>query len=329
MAGLDHNRSNLETREMFALNKENAAKAQLQLKASFNVGGCVVISTCNRTELYASVNDSREFSAAEALFEVLNMNSNEYGRYFTERKNEEAFMHLCRVASGIDSQIMGDDQIITQAREALELARSIKCTDSYMETMFKRAIQAAKAIKTNVVLKSLGIDSVPGKTVAKLKELYSLSGMAAVVIGNGQIGRLVAERLLREKARVMITLREYKKGIIVIPDGADTIDYGERYSAIEQADLVVSATSSPHYTITRNDYDMLPQSQRIMVDLAVPRDIEPSIRDVPGVALLTIDDISFDNRRVPSDSIAKIERIISEHADKYCRWKAFKERGAT
>ena len=325
MTGLDHNRSDIEIREKFSLTKEKTAKILARLKEGGPAGGCVIISTCNRTELYASIPADAVFGPTRTLCDMLDRDFTEYRRFFTERSDEQAIDHLCRVASGADSQILGDDQIITQVREALEFSRGQGCTDSYIETMFKLAIKAAKEIKTNVILKSAGIDSIPGKAIEKLKTICPPEGQNAVVIGNGQTGRLVTELLINEKANVTVTLREYKKGVIQVPEPAGTINYSERYKAIENADILVSATTSPHYTLTCDELCKLARIPGIIIDLAVPRDAEPSIGEIPGVTLLTIDEISDDGREMPPESIAEIDAIIKTHIEQYYRWQAFKE----
>ena len=329
MAGLDHTRADLEVRERFALTKERTARALAAIKARGETGGCVIVSTCNRTELYASVPEERKFAPARALCETLGLPFSDYAHYFHEKTDADALEHLCRVASGLDSRIAGDDQIITQAREALEFSRTHGCTDCYIETMFRTAIKAAKTIKTDVVLKTLGIDSVPDETVEKLKTLVPLSGRNAVVIGNGQMGRLVAERLIREGTNVTMTLREYKKGVAVIPRSVATIGYGERYGALAQADVAVSATASPHYTLHYDDMVKLPRCPGIIVDLAVPRDVEPSVGNIPGVTLLTVDDIAGKGRALPPESLGRIEEILRESIAKYERWRAVKAAGQT
>jgi len=275
--------------------------------------------------MYASIQRVGDFEPSKTLIGALGREYEAYERYFTERTGECAIDHLCRVASGMDSKIYGDDQIITQTREALELSREQKCTDSYLETIFRLAVQAAKAIKTNVILTSPGIDSVPGKAVEKLKKLCELSSRNAVVIGNGQMGRLIAEMLIRENVYVTVTLREYNKGFIKIPKYARTINYKERYKAIEQADIVVSATTSPHFTLYYHELRPLPRLPEIIVDLAVPRDVEPSVQNIPDVTVLTIDDISGEKRILPPERISLIDKIISEHIDKYNRWLIYKE----
>jgi len=325
MTGLDHRRADLGIREQFALTREKTAQVLKSIKEIDNIGGCVIISTCNRTELYASVSDNGTFEPTKTLLKALDSSCG-FEYYFTEKTGETTIDHLCRVASGLDSQIIGDHQIITQVREALEFSREQNCTDSYIETLFKTAVKAAKIIKTTVILKLIGTDSIPNKAVEKIKRIYPLSSRNAVVIGNGHMGRLVSELLIRERVNVTVTLREYKKGIIQIPKSAETIRYSERYKAIERADIVISATTSPHYTLSYYDLNELTKLPDIFVDLAVPRDIEPSVKEISGITLLTIDDISGENRKLPQESIQRIEAIIREYVERYKRWKEFKSR---
>jgi glutamyl-tRNA reductase len=324
MTGLDYQRSSLDIREKFALTKEKAKRILADFKNNNNASGYVIISTCNRTELYASIPDGSDFSPSSKLCNALGLDFTAYQPYLTERNETRVMEHLCRVASGIDSQITGDDQIITQVREALELSRGQNCTDSFLETMFNLSIHAAKLIKTNVLHGSLGTSSVPEKTIEKLKGMGALDGKNALVIGSGKIGRLVAELLIRENMRVTITLRSHKrnndKKDLSIPPKADTINYDERYKAVENADIVISATTSPHLTLLYNEMIALKKRPNIIADLAVPRDVEPSIKSLSGVTLLTIDDISGEARLLPPESVSMIESVIAEHIAKYHQW---------
>jgi len=318
MTGLDYKRSSLSVREKFAVTRAASAKLLAGFKDS-GVGGCVIISTCNRMELYASAPDGG-LPLSEALCAALGRNFSEYEPCLTEREGEHVIEHLCRVASGLDSQIVGDDQIITQVREALEFSREQHCTDNYMETMFNMSIHAAKVIKTNVLANSLGTSSVPEKTVEKIKTICAPAGRNALVIGNGRIGRMIAELFIRENMNVTVTQRSHKKGVVQIPDKAGVINYDERYKMVEQADIVISATASPHLTLLYSEVSALKKKPDIIVDLAVPRDVEPSIKSLPGVRLLTIDDISGSERRLPPESILITENIIAEHVAKYNKW---------
>ena len=324
MTGLDYRRSDLSVREKFAVTKALAGKILAGVKTG-GAGGCVIISTCNRTELYASIPDGCALPLSRMLCTARGMDFSEYESVLTERVGGHVMEHLCRVASGLDSRIMGDDQIITQVREALELSRSQNYTDSFIETMFNMSIHAAKAIKTKVFANSLGTSSVPEKTVEKLKTMCRLAGKNALVIGNGRIGRMAAELLIREGVNVTVTLRSHKGGIVQIPDNADVISYDERYNAVEKVNIAVSATASPHLTLSENGLRALKRMPEIIVDLAVPRDVEPSVKNMSGVTLLTIDDISGEGQHLPPESVAMAENIIAEHVAKYNKWILFKD----
>jgi len=325
MTGIDYKRSDLSVREKFAATKAGAGRILAGIMGS-GAGGCVVLSTCNRTELYATIRNDGDLKPSEALCAALGVDFNEYGSHLTERTGDGVMDHLCRVACGIDSQIMGDDQIITQVREALESSRGQRCTDSYIETMFNLSIHAAKIIKTKVFIDSLKTSTVPEHTVEKLKMMCGLSGKTALVIGSGRIGRQVCELLIRENVKVTVTLRSHNKNIIQIPDDVNTISYDERYKALEKSDIVISATASPHITVSMNELTALRHLPEIIVDLAVPRDVEPSIGNINGVTLLTIDDISDGGQSIPQESIIMIEDIIAEHIAKYNKWRLFKWR---
>ncbi|MCL1929104.1 MAG: hypothetical protein FWG07_09985 [Treponema sp.] len=326
MTGLDHKLADLVIREKFAVTKEKTKSILAAVQNSGMVEGCVILSTCNRTELYASIPANSGFLPSQTLCAALGRDYIFYKNYLIERVEEQAMEHLCHVASGLDSQIRGDDQIITQVREALELSRAQCCADSCIETMFRLAIQAAKIIKTNLISSSMGTSSVPGKTVDKLKTLYPLlAGKNAVVIGNGWMGRLISELLINENVNVKVTMRKYKNGAMQIPKCADAINYDERYKAIEAADMVISATSSPHFTLFFKDLSTLPRLPGIIVDLAVPRDVDPAVQAISGVTLLTIDDISEGSRCLPLETTLMIEKIITEHKKKYTKWLMIKE----
>jgi glutamyl-tRNA reductase len=327
MTGLDHKRSAVGVREKFAATKAGAARILDCFKAG-GAAGCALVSTCNRTELYASTPNGADFPLSETLCAALGMDFSEYGHHLTERAGDGVMEHLCRVASGLESIVSGDSHIITQTREALELSRGHNCADSCIETLFNMSIHAAKAIRTKVFADSLKTSSVPEKAVEKIKAMRgpSLSGQTALVIGSGRIGRLAAELLIRENVNVTVTLRSRKKGAVQTPDNAETISYDERYRALERADFAISATASPHLTVSKNEIGALKRMPKIIVDLAVPRDVEPSINGFNGVVLLTIDDISGgDNGYLPPESAAMIDNIIAGHIAGYNRWLSFKE----
>jgi len=324
MAGLDYKSANIVIREKFAVSKEKAASILTLITDGGVAKGCVIISTCNRTEVYVSIPDTCTFPLSGKFCAAFGADFDEYKNYITERTGDGAIKHLFYTASGLDSQILGDNQIITQVREALEFSRGQNRADGYLETVFRLSIQAAKAVKTNVFTGLSASSSVPSKTVEKLKTMCSLAGKKALVIGNGKIGRLVAELLIRENVDLTVTLRKHRKSGFVAPPKARTVNYDDRYKIIENADIVISATTSPHTTVSFNAVSGMKRLPAIIIDLAVPRDIDPLIKNLNGVTLLGLDDITGGALLLAPEKISTAENIINEHIEKYRQWLAYK-----
>lgn len=327
MVGLNYRLAPLEVREKFVILKEDVQSIGARFLALSGITGCVILSTCNRTEIYIS-QSSKDLASSleESLCSFLGVNTKMSQKFFFEKKSSDAFDHLCKVAAGMDSQILGDDQIITQVRESLENARNLKMTDSYLETFFRTAIQAGKEIKTDMVISSPLKSSAPYQAVQKLKRGASLKGKSVVVIGNGIMGRMTAELLIQEQAHVVMTLREYRTGCVEIPPGVQTIGYKRRYEAIAEADIVVSATTSPHHTLHYEDFLPLLKLPEVIIDLAVPRDVEPRIGELGNIRIWTIDEISDQSNELSTELLALAKNLIEKHREKYDHWYSFKQR---
>ncbi len=324
MLGIDYKCSKITVREKFAITKEQLQPILKGFCSESGVHACVIISTCNRTEVYVSMQDEVEISLQETLCKTLNQDAESNEPYFIIREENEAIEHLCLVASGTDSQILGDDQIITQVREAIELSREYGFCDSYLETFFKTAITAAKKIKTNVILRDIKNSSAPHRTVEILKTSCDLKKQEVLVIGNGKMGRLVAELLLKEGAGVTITLREYRKGNIEIPVGAKTVNYSQRYEVLKNCTVAISATTSPHNTITYEECKKLKHLPSVFVDLAIPRDIETSVETLQNIKLFTIDDLGDKHFVLSTEKKLQIRTLVLEQIENYFRWKSYK-----
>jgi len=131
--------------------------------------------------------------------------------------------------------------------------------------------------------------------------------------------------LISENVSVTVTRRSHKRGAVQIPEHVNVIHYDERYKALEMTDIVVSATTSPHITLSKNEIIALPRIPEFIVDLAVPRDVEPSVKSINGITLLTIDDISGGGLRLSTESVSMTESIIAEHIERYNRWLSVKD----
>lgn len=331
MIGIDHSRASIGYRELFSFTKAQAAAAMKRIREEYGAEGCLLLSTCNRTELWISGDAGKKTSPYDMLCDVKNIDKSQYEAFFVERHGSEAADHLFQLACGLASRLFGEDQIISQVREALVHARQCGCVDMVIEKLFQSAIAAAKRVKSTVRLTAMD-QSTAVSSIELLKEkLGSLVGVTCLVIGNGQMGRLVASALMDHGALVSMTLRKKIHGKeeqdSIVPEGCRMVPYEERIGKLAENQVVISATLSPHYTILKNDlaHIRLPQN-RVWIDLAVPRDIDPDISEAEGFPIYDIDCLEGGSAgNTNEESVRTALTILEEHAEELERWFAFRE----
>ena len=322
MIGIDHNMAPVDIRALFAFTKKSAGEAMEKIKSYKGIYGCVILSTCNRLEVWASVDEEEDVCLYDCVCQLKGISDDSYRNYFVERKDEEAVEHLFYLTSGLKSQIIGEDQILTQVKDALNLARENFAVDGVLEVLFRMAVTAGKKIKTEVPF-SHGNPSVIHQAIQFLGQKgYSMQDKTCMVIGNGEMGKVAAQALREAGADVTVTIRQYRSGIVSIPAGCKRINYGERMEYIPDCDLVVSATASPNFTLRRELFEELELSGKlILIDLAVPRDIEPSIGSLEGITLYDMD--SFRIEEIPAELQENLEAagaIVREQMDEFFQW---------
>lgn len=321
MSGLEHSLAPISLRERLSFTKQQTAAMVRTIRSFPSISGCVLISTCNRTELYLSC--SEEVNPGELLCQAAGAEYAPYRDAFVTLSGKKAVEHLMEVAGGLRSRIFGEDQIISQVKGAIAIAREAGATDSILETLFRSAISAGKEIRAKVRLTSVPT-SAASMAVALLKEkLGELKGKKALVIGNGEMGRLSASLLQQEKCQVSVTLRTYRHGETIVPPGCGVVPYDERFQHMEGCDILLSATTSPHYTVTVEQLNQIPSLPAVMVDLAIPRDIQPEAGQLPGVSLYNIDDLGsyLENRTVPQE----VTDILRAQMENFTRWLNYKD----
>ena len=322
MIGIDYSRAAVDIRAQFSFTKKNAVAAMEHLKEEPGIAGCIILSTCNRMEIWASTTEDWQGSLYEFLCREKGKEPAEYAQYFAERTEEEAVEHLFYLTSGLKSQILAADQIITQVKDAPSLSREAYCTDNVLEVLFRMAVTAAKKVKTKVIF-SRGNSSVIHQAIHCLEEKgFSLFGKTCMVIGNGEMGKVAALALREAGAEVTVTVRQYRSGIVNIPKGCERINYGDRGEFLPQCDLVVSATASPNYTLTRELLETVPPVEHlVLIDLAVPRDIEPSAGELSGITLYDIDSFKIDAVSPKlQQSLEKAGEILQEQMEDFYNW---------
>lgn len=332
MIGIDHSRAEVKIREKFSFTASQAARALDEIKKQPGISGCVLLSTCNRMELYVSSKEEKmdliNLMKLLCCLKQIPENTEQFRSYFTDRKGEAAVRHLFCLTAGMKSRIIGEDQILTQVKEALIKSREQYCTDTVLEVLFRYAVTAGKEVRTKIPPVHADY-SAAHHAIAKLKQQgYCLEGKTCLVIGNGQMGRITAQALQAEGASVTVTVRQYRSGMVEIPKGCSRVDYGERYTVLPACDLIVSATVSPNLTIRKEDLVQARGSacrEQIYIDLAVPRDMEEEICKIEGVTLYDIDAFcsdrtseEFERRRKQADQI--VTQKMAEFQDWYaCR----------
>ena len=321
MSGLEHSLAPISLRERLSFTKQQTAEMVQKIRSFPHILGCVLISTCNRTELYLSCLE--EQNPGELLCQAAGAEYTPYRDVFVTRSGKKAVKHLMEVASGLRSRIFGEDQIISQVKDAVAIARQAGTADSILETLFRSAVSAGKEVRTKVRLTSVPT-SAASMAVALLQEkLGELGGKKALVIGNGEMGRLAASLLERAGCRVSVTLRTYRHGETIVPPGCGVVPYEERFIHMDGCDILLSATTSPHYTVTAEQLSSLSAVPPVLIDLAIPRDIEAEAGQLPGVTLYNIDDLGsrLENRTVPPE----VTDILKAQMENFYRWLNYKD----
>ena len=325
MSGLDYSVASIALREQLSFTKNGVLDMDRLIAQEPGVLGAVLLSTCNRTELYLSYAGGPAPDPGELLCRAAGADYQDFAHAFVTRRGDDCVRHLMEVACGLRSQILGEDQILTQVKTAVALAREAGTADGVLETLFRTAASCGKAAKTGGRLTGLPT-SAAHQAVAALKErLGDLDGKRALVIGNGEMGRLAASLLRDTGCTVTVTLRSYRHGETVVPAGCAVAPYDDRYAAMEGMDLLVSATTSPHYTVMSDSFTAVADPPRLLVDLAIPRDIQPELgSEVAGVVLLNVDDLS-QQTGADAKALARVHAGIQAYMERFYQWNNYRE----
>lgn len=325
MTGIDFSHAALQQRECVSFVRGQVQALLPELARAPGVSGCVLLATCNRTELYVHGEDGVSLDPLLLLARAAGFDADAFRPLSVTCAGAGCVQHLMAVAAGLESQIFGDDQILTQVRDALTLAREAQTTDGVLDTLFRRAVTAGKRVRTEVRLTGVPASAAVAG-VRRAQDFFgSLEGRRAVVIGNGEMGRLAASSLRAAGCTVTVTLRSYHHGETIVPAGCDTFPYDRRCEALEGADLAISATTSPHFTLTAQQIADLQEPPRLLLDLAMPRDIEPAVGKDARVTLYNLDDLGDldDSRNTAARQAAG--RILDEEQAEFNKWYCYRQ----
>lgn len=335
---ISHKIAPLHIREMFAFTKEQQEDMMRKMTDHLEVSECVVLSTCNRTEMYVYSESESKGYVFNLMEEVL-LNAagagdeEEVGNYLLFFHGKKAIQHLFQVAAGLDSMVIGEDQILGQVKTAHQQARAIGTTGVYLNTFFRMAVTGAKKVKTDTDLSKTSVSTATLAIKVAEESLGSLKGKKVMIIGaTGKIGGIVLMNLLSlGEAEVYVTTRSNK--VISTKHGQNDyimIEYEDRYDYIDAMDVVISATSSPHYTLTcgKMKKSLKTEKPRVFVDLAVPMDIESKVITLGDISYFNIDDftrIAKENNQKKLEEAKAASGILDEYELQFEQWMVFQK----
>jgi glutamyl-tRNA reductase len=336
VVGLSHKTAPVEVREQAVVHESILGECIRRLVDRDLIDSGVLLSTCNRTELYAL---SSADDAPERLFEAFSQWPHElpfetWSRYAYRLSDEEAMTHLFRVAAGLESMVVGEAQILGQVKDALARSREVGGVDARLQVILQGAIRAGKRVRQETSLGRRPV-SVAHAAVATARELLGdLADRSVLLVGAGTISQ-VALNLLRNQriGRVYLTSRTLERADRVATRlGAEAIAFDDIGGIIDTVDIIISASSAPSHLFDAPRVEGF-QARRagrplLIIDLAVPRDVAPAVADIDGVQLRNIDDlrsIAATNLADRETAVAPAERIVEEELDRTRRGLAARD----
>jgi glutamyl-tRNA reductase len=332
LLGLNHKSAPIEIRERLAFDASAIVRALRQLKSKFGEAEFVLLSTCNRVELYCA--DKREAGVkAEDLANFMskfhNVPLETFQEFLYTYDNEDSVRHLLAVASSLDSMVVGEAQIIGQVKESYRLACTAQSTGKVLNHLFHCAFATAKKVYTTTSISS-GRVSVAGVAVELAMQLFAdISSAKVVVIGAGEMGELLVRHLLQIGCKdITIVNRSYERGQnMATRHGVVARKWQELAEQLIAADIAIASAAAQDYLFKKDSFKKMMDSRRkgtlLIVDIAVPRNFESSVNQIEDVYLYSIDDLSEvveQNRKAREQDIAKGMQIVSENVTSFMDW---------
>jgi glutamyl-tRNA reductase len=334
LIGISYKTTSLDIRERFSLSKEEIVPFSELLQTETGISDIVVLSTCNRTEIYFSQSRYDFHAASKAVYKVLKQFKgveHKSWQSFYSHANEEAVTHLFEVASGIHSMIIGEDQIIGQIKDAYVYCTDAGLTDAVLMRLFQKSFEASKRVRTETKIK-MGTTSVSSAAVQKCANLFTdLFGKKVLLIGAGDTGSLVLQSLSKNGVqKLTVTNRTLEKSLkLAARHNCVPLPFEQVANHLYLYDIVIVATGSTVPLITREMAELSIQNRngdrQVFVDISVPRNIEQEVETLESVTLFTIDDLQSvvnTNMEKRKESVSTANEIIKEVTNDYFEWLA-------
>ena len=336
LVGMNHRTAPVEVRERMHVQESRLIQALNDLVRHDGILEGMIVSTCNRVEVIANADDKDD--AAPAIRQFLSgyhrCDLRDYESYFYWHRQRDAVRHLFRVASSLDSMILGEPQILGQMKRAFATARAAGTLIGTLHEVINQALAVARRVRRETALGTAAV-SVSYAAVELAKKIFgNLAGKTVFVIGAGKMSELAARHLLSSGASaILVTNRTYQRAVQLADAFRGTaIQFDQLLEHVDQADIIISSTGAPHFIITKDRAERILAARRnrpiFFVDIAVPRDIDPCVNDLDNAFVYDIDDL----QRVVAANIKQREReavwaeeIVEQEVQRMMRHLASRE----
>ena len=334
MVGVNHTVADAELRGRFSFRKTELRSRLSELLAYPAISGAVIISTCNRTEVYASSPDPATAvrSIKDFILDTRDVTSEEAARCLTSRTDVEAVEHLFSVVCSLDSMVLGEQQIIGQTRTAFLEAGHSGSTTAILTRLFRQAIECGKRVRNQTGISQSHVSMSTVAIDIARRAFDDFSDKTVLVVGAGEAGELAARYLKEQGVTAFIVSSRTREHALALAEelGGTARKLDELPQLVAQADIIVSGTSAPHYVITPEVLATRAASpdageKLLILDIAIPRDVDPACRNVAGVTVRDLDDIGAEiarNQDARSEAAQQARAIVAEETSRFMEWSA-------
>jgi len=327
--GINHKTAPVALREQAAFNPERLPEALHDLKARGGVGEVIILSTCNRTEVYCGLDESDPQALVRWFCDYHRLASPVIEPHLYLHPDQEAVKHAFRVAAGLDSMVLGEPQILGQMKQAFAAATAAGVTGKLLNRLFQQTFAVAKQVRTDTAIGASAV-SVAFAAVTLARRIFTrLEDQHVLLIGAGDMIELTARHLQEQGVADMIVANRTveRARLVAAPFGAEAIALSELPERLAEADIIISSTASPLPILGKGMVERALKARRhrpiFMVDLAVPRDIEGEVAELDDVYLYTIDDLQGvvqENMQSRLEAAKEAEKIIDLQVLEFMRW---------
>jgi glutamyl-tRNA reductase len=321
IAGINYRKSDVSIRGRFSILPEHSLLV-LQQAIEKKFPGCMVLSTCNRTEIYGMCDHPHEL--IEMLCIHTHGNMKEFIEHGYQYQGLPAVEHLFKVAAGLDSQIIGDYEILSQIKLAARQAKENNCINSFMERVINYALQSSKEIKTTTRLSS-GTVSVSYAAIEIIKErIANPDNKKILLVGTGKFGNHIGKNLKSylEGSSLFFTNRTDEKAFTLAKEcNGKFVPYNDLANQVDNADIIIVSSAAETYTIHPSFF--ITNKPRLILDLSIPQNVDPAVENITGITLLNVDEISATLDKTISlrqAEIPKASYIINATIEKFMEW---------